>query len=74
MDGQDNQKWVDAKKLAEILGVKQGWIRQNMKIIPHKKLRRLVRFNPVEVMERFKPKDEAQTKVDSLSKGARIWA
>ena len=57
MDDYENQKLVDSKKLAELLGVKEGWVRQNVKKIPHRKIgRRLVRFNPLEVMEHFKPK------------------
>ena len=45
---------VDSKELSLMLGVKEGWIRQHMKIIPHYKVGRLARFNPKEVMERFK--------------------
>ncbi|GEM_PF-5497335 len=49
-----DQLLVDAKQLAIILGVKEGWVRQNMRIIPHTKLKRLVRFNPDVVKEHFK--------------------
>lgn len=45
---------VDSKELSLMLGVKEGWIRQHMKTIPHYKVGRLARFNPKEVMERFK--------------------
>lgn len=50
----DDRRLVDSKQLASLLGVKEGWVRQNMKIIPHFKMRRHVRFDPKVVMERFK--------------------
>ena len=45
---------VDSKELAQILGVKVGWVRQNVHRIPHHKLGRLVRYDPKAVMEHFK--------------------
>ena len=45
---------VDARELAEILGIMEGWVRQNIRRIPHFKMGRLVRFDPKCVMERFK--------------------
>ena len=53
--GEDEKiELVDTKQLAKRLGVKVGWVRQNMKLIPHLKLRRHVRFDPQVVMEHFK--------------------
>jgi phage anti-repressor protein len=49
----DNTKLVDARELSKLLGVKEGWIRQNVKIIPHHKLKRLVRFDPQVVLKHF---------------------
>lgn len=47
-------EWVDIKELSRRLNLKEGWIRQHMRIIPHHKVDRLVRFNVKEVMESFK--------------------
>lgn len=51
---QVDQGLVDARELANLLGVKEGWVRQNMRIIPHIKLKRLVRFDPEIVKAHFK--------------------
>ena len=51
---QEDQILVDSKQLASLLGVKEGWIRQNVRKIPHFKMGRLVRFDPGVVMEHFK--------------------
>ena len=51
---QREPEWVDVKELARRLSLKEGWIRQHMSIIPHRKFDRLVRFNVQEVMESFK--------------------
>ena len=48
------QDWVDAKELARRLGLKPGWVRQNMNKIPHFKVGRLVRFDPDVVKDHFK--------------------
>ncbi len=49
----ENSQLVDSKELAKMLGIKEGWIRRNMKKIPHLKFGRLVRFNPQKVREQF---------------------
>ncbi len=49
-----DKKLLNSKELAELLGVKEGWVRQNVSKIPHFKMGRLVRFDPKVVMERFK--------------------
>ncbi len=54
MDVSNKEELLDTKQLAEQLGVKQGWIRQNMKKIPHFKMGRLVRFDPQAVKEQFR--------------------
>ena len=56
MDANKKGELLDTKQLADQLGIKQGWIRQNMKKIPHFKMGRLVRFDPKAVMEQFKKK------------------
>ena len=50
----ENKDLLNTKQLARRLGVKEGWIRQNMKIIPHLKMRRHVRFDVQVVLEHFK--------------------
>ena len=50
----EGRELVDSKELAKLLKVKEGWIRQNVSIIPHIKLKRLVRFDPEIVKEHFK--------------------
>jgi hypothetical protein len=54
MSADEKRELVDTKQLAKRLGVKEGWVRQNMKLIPHLKLRRHVRFDPQTVIEHFK--------------------
>ena len=49
----DNSQLVDTKELANLLGIKQGWIRRNMRTIPHLKFGRLVRFDPQKVRAKF---------------------
>ncbi len=49
-----SRQLVDSKQLAGLLGVKEGWIRQNVRKIPHFKMGRLVRFDPQVVIEHFK--------------------
>ncbi len=51
---QEDQHLVNSKQLASLLGVKEGWVRQNVGKMPHFKIGRLVRFDPKVVMERFK--------------------
>ena len=55
-DANKKGELLDAKQLADQLGIKQGWIRQNMKKIPHFKMGRLVRFDSKAVMEEFQKK------------------
>ena len=50
-------KLIDSRELAKLLGVKEGWVRQNMRKIPHFKMGRLVRFDPKVVMDRFKTQE-----------------
>ncbi len=50
-------KLIDSRELAKLLGVKEGWVRQNMRKIPHFKMGRLVRFDSKAVMERFKTQE-----------------
>ncbi len=50
----ESRELVNVKELAKRLGVKEGLVRQNMKLIPHLKMKRLVRFDPQAVVEHFK--------------------